>query len=364
MNDSPGRPVHAWVTGQQSNIGDSLLRRPYVRLLETLGPVDLWVRDAGPDFLSGVDARDTTRLSRSFLAWWLRALLDAARRPTVVAINAGEVPAGRATAVAAAAFRVLVGVCRRRGGTSLWLGGSVPDGRDSRSRASLLALARHVSVVTWRERRSLAWAQVGDVQPDWAFAEGTPTDQWTRDDRRCLAIVLRGDRTPPPQEWTDWIAHVAKEHRLDVVTVVQVQRDRELAHRLAETVGGTCLDWPDGTDHATQERRVRDLYRRSRLTVGDRLHGLVMAATEGSIPLGWVPSSGGKIGAHFEVVDLPWVGDHEGSRFVDRPDLSPRLLESCASDLVSQVDRSRACLHALADTVHATLAPHRPKDLP
>lgn len=348
-------PVYAWVTGQQTNIGDSLLRRPYLRLLSGLGSTDVWVRNSTDAFLSGVEIDDVSKVSRRFSTWWLRAMLSAIRRPTVVAVNAGEVPDGRAAVVAGVALAVLTRLATLRGGQGLWLGGSVPSTRSPAVQRVYRALASSSSIVSWREQASQSAMGVGSLQPDWGFGEGTDVAEWPDGERRAIAIVMRGDREPPTPEWLRWVKDLAATHELSVHTVVQVEADNDLAEEIAEQLGGSCMNWSPGADHATQEERARRLYRTCLITVGDRLHGLVAAATEGSVPLGWVPSSRGKIAAHFSVIGIDWVGAYEGDRFGERPTLTPDLVQNYVGDVRRAIADARHSLQVISGEVRGAV---------
>ncbi len=359
---STARPtVFAWITGQQTNIGDSLLRRPYLRLLSRLGVVDVWVRDASDEFITGLDVPSTARISRSFIAWWTRALMSSLRRPTTVAINAGEAPDGRGAVVAAFALTLLSRIARARGGFSLWLGGSVPAGRSVSAKRAYSALASSTSVLSWREPVSQRSSGRGRIQPDWAFTEASASVQPDGPARTTLAIVLRGDRTAPSEEWLRWVRTLISDHKLTVTTVVQVEQDHERAHEIARALGGSCVEWPPGASHAEQEARVRDLYRGCRVVIGDRLHGLVVAATEGAIPLGWVPSSGGKIDAHFAPLGLTWVSEHEGSPAEHLPTVTPDDLDDYTRQVSKAIGQARVTLSSLSDEI-VHLVAHRSSD--
>ncbi|WP_284249022.1 hypothetical protein [Litorihabitans aurantiacus] len=126
-------------------------------------------------------------------------------------------------------------------------------------------------------------------------------------------MSLRGDRPFPDDAWWSWVVALADELGLELTTVVQVRRDQDYALEAAARLGATAVTWPGDSDHAEQEERLRDVYGRSLVTVSDRLHVLVTAATEGAIPLAWVPSAGGKSRRHFDAVDLTFVGRGEGT---------------------------------------------------
>lgn len=343
--------VFAWITGERTNVGDSLLRRPYVRALARFGNLDVWTRRSTPAFLSGLSLPPTARVEPSFVKWYGRLLLSAMRHETILALNAGQTPSTRSAVPAAILLDIATKLIHLRGGRVVWLGASLAPELTRLQSAAYVRLARSADVVAWREGRSWELTKLGDVQPDWAFAEGTAPALWNLDERRTLAIVIRGDRPHPGVEWVGWIARTAQDLNLDVCAIVQVEADADRAHELAEALGGAVMPWQPGTSHADQERAVREVYRRSALVVGDRLHGLVMAATEGAVALGWVPTSRGKIGLHFAPVDLRWVSDHEGHEFDSVPELTQSRLAAMREDLQAKIELARTRLSAVDELV-------------
>lgn len=341
-------PVFAWITGQTTNIGDSLLRRPYVAALVQIGPTELWVRRASADFLTGLDLPDGIRVTHSFFGWYARLLKSAASRRTVLALNAGEVRVRPAIAVLMFAMGVGVSFVRLRGGVAVWLGGTVP----ASGRTGLLApyrwVARRTALQVWREAGPSVRIVPGEVAPDWAFATGSPRSDWAGgESRTSIAFVVRGDRDYPSAEWLSWARRLIATRSLIPIAVVQVEADRDIARRLANDLGGEVLSWDPGVSHAAQEKLVRELYQRCLVVVGDRLHGLVLGATEGAIPLGWVEASGGKIAAHFDAAGLEFVGKFEGKKFEDAPDLGADDLARLAGETAAGIEASRVQLAEL-----------------
>lgn len=337
--------VYAWLTGEQTNVGDSLLRRPYIEFLSRIGPVQAWVRHSSPDFLANAGIHRVRHAEPSFARWYGRLVLSALRQRTVLALNAGQAPSTPTAPIAAAALTLAAGLVRLRGGYSLWLGGTVPATAKRAERAAYSLLARRVTVVRWREPGASALTgRLAPVSPDWGFSLGAATEHWDGRNRDVAAFVLRGDRAYPTRRWLDWAKASLAELGLRAVVVVQVRQDRERADRLATDLGGEVLPWDEADGHAEQEARVRALYRRARITIGDRLHGLILAATEGSVPIGWVETSTGKIRAHFDAVGLEYVGAHEGPESPSLPELQPAFLDALARDLPGDVDRIRASM--------------------
>jgi polysaccharide pyruvyl transferase WcaK-like protein len=315
-----GPLVFVWATGQLDNIGDSLLRRPYIQALSGLGPTCIWIKDADRAFLSGMAVDESGDVERSYRRWYGRAFAAAVRGRAIIAVNAGEVPVSRSGALRLASLGLLGAIARMRRGALLWLGVGVPPTRSWLGIPYRLT-ARFATHVWARDPDTHSFLKGSDLVPDWAFSLGTDSRDWSTDGRDVLSVTLRGDRPSPPEEWFTWLRQQASEGGLELVFVSQVGRDNERAAHLAREHDGFAVLFDSG-DHAAQEAVVRDLYRRSRFLVGDRLHGLIVAASEGAIPVGWVPTSRGKIRRHFLPVRMDWVGAYEGSSPADLPSLS------------------------------------------
>lgn len=78
---------------------------------------------------------------------------------------------------------------------------------------------------------------------------------------------------------------------------------------------------------------MREVFSESLIVIGDRLHGLIVGATEGAVPLGWVESSSGKIARHFSHLNFESTYQHEGDSAANYP-----VLDS------SSVDQMRLAL--------------------
>lgn len=347
--------IHVWATGQDDNIGDSLLRRGYLNALRQLGSLNVWTGPASSGFISGLGLAKEDSRNASFAGWYWSAMQNALVRRTFVAMNAGEVPVSRKGAARLAALALLASICRLRGGGGLWVGAGVPNTHPVLV-LSYKAAALASVFVRWRDQPSELHVTKRGTAPDWAFALGTPTADWALPaERDKLAIVLRGDRPMPSAEWIGWVRDLAMEHQLRPTVIVQVKRDNERALELAEVLSADVVAW-DHEDHDAQEALARDIYSKTAVAIGDRLHGLIVAATEGAIPLGWVPSSSGKIQRHFQVVDLNWVGEHEGAPGDALPAFDQAKISKFRWDLALSINAARKeldkCVAGLGQKAH------------
>lgn len=223
------------------------------------------------------------------------------------------------------------------------MGAGVP----SRARWQLLthsAVARASSFVRWRDADSEANTRFTGLAPDWAFTLGSDVRSWKPfGDRPLIALAMRGDRPEPSAEWIEWFVRLCQTLRLEPVVVVQVKRDGDRAISLANRVGGRVLAW-QSESHWTHEKRLREVYSSAAIIVGDRLHGLIVAATEGAVPIGWVESSGGKIARHFDAANMPFVGQFEGNRAELLTEFLAEDVSSLSANLSLQIASARAML--------------------
>lgn len=344
---SNGIHSYLWGTGQDDNIGDSILRRGYRRSLSELGPVTTWVGNASSSYVSGLGSTDSTcEFLSSFRHWYGCALRSSLKRKTVIAVNAGELSVSGKGAVRMISLLPLLLVSRLRGGGGLWLGASIPNHRPE-VRFAYAWVAGLCKEVRWRESESQTTGRRTGLMPDWGFGLGSSHhDLSIGPPRRKMGIVLRGDRTPPDDAWLNWLANTCKGLGIEPHIVVQVERDSELGHALATSLSAQITPWL-GEGHAQQEAAVREVYRQCEIVVGDRLHGLIVAATEGAIPLAWTQGAGPKARKHFEVVEMEWVGQYSGVIATDYPELDTETVSKLRSRLMKTLEASRTELEGV-----------------
>ncbi|WP_137723934.1 hypothetical protein [Prescottella subtropica] len=345
--------VFVWATGQDENIGDSLLRRAYLEHLRVHGGISVWTAQASNDFVAGLGLDPSDRVFTSYRKWYLAALRSAFDARTMVAVNAGEVPLSRRGATRMATLAVLTIWCRLFGGAAVWAGAGVPrPGAWTVLALPYRVVARLCDVVHFRDRESnTSLAVTREVAPDWAFALGSATHEWpSSEERSLLAVVLRGDRERPSPAWIAWVRSTAEALGLEPIVVVQVRRDSGTAAWLATELDGVVSHW-GSADHAAREREVRRIYARSAVVVGDRLHGLIVGATEGAVPLGWVESSNGKIRRHFDAIGLDWPGSGEGCAADGLSDVSTADITRMGREMAGAVDDARARLTTVGRTL-------------
>lgn len=272
-------------SGQRDNLGDSILRRYYLKHLRQVAKLHILIGDH-PGYVSGlaIKPEDTTYGSK---AAFISALLKPSRgRKRHFAMNAGEIVSSPSHIRTFAWQSLAIASAQQSGGRIVALGIGIRDSSRIGDQAITRQL-READMVTWRDYESRVRVSAsGSVQPDWAFAteadDPIPTDASRR---RLLAVALRGDRGPITAHWIETIREVVRAADLKLVIVVQVARDQELAFSLANHLGGSVIQW-SGTSHHDQEQIVREVYRQSRFVFSDRLHALIVGASEGAVPVG------------------------------------------------------------------------------
>lgn len=337
--------VFAWLTGQHDNIGDSALRRAYADMLRTRGRLHVWAGDPNAGYVSGLRLEEG-ELIPTFGRWYRGFVRSVLRGRALFAFNAGEFVVTRGYLVGVLLLLPWIVLLRIRKGEVLWLGASIRLLRKGFGWPFRL-LAKLSTSVRWRDTRSSETMHVSaDVMPDWAFAlAGSPAGKPDRP-RRYLAISLRGDRTPPGREWLDATAATAERLGLRPIVVTQVERDGSCGKTMAEYLGCEFIPWTHDS-HLEQERLVREVYADSRLIVSDRLHALIIAATEGAIPLSWTPEPTPKVAIHLDV-----VGYHDADLHGDRAiaalnSLDEESLRARQSMLTDALARARGSLRGL-----------------
>ena len=290
----------AVLTGQEENVGDSLLRRPYAERLRSGGSIRVWA-GTDADYASGLQLAPEEH-DTSYAAWYLAFLRAAVAGRASFALNAGEFTVTRRGTIRFLPVLAAAAIARLRGGTLLWLGAGVKSVQRGFTWPYRL-YARMAHAVFWREPTSAARIGVdAPCLPDWAFGIA-PSFAADALDRRLLAVSLRGDRPAPGERWVETVGELAKRLGLEIVLVVQVRRDLPLAKELAAAWGARVL--PEGSGaHDEWERQLRRIYSESLVIISDRLHALIMAATEGAVPLAWTDGGSVKVERHFGAAGL------------------------------------------------------------
>lgn len=197
----------------------------------------------------------------------------------------------------------------------------------------------------------------GEVTPDWAFALGADDEVLldTNHPRRYLAIAIRqglshAARDKPTASWVEAVGALAQEFDLEPIVVAQIERDGPLAEELAGRLGCESLIWPDD-NHARQEQRLRAVYRDSEIVLSDRLHAVVIAATEGAVPIALSTGPMDKVTRTLEGAGIPGTSV---PRTLDNPTAAAATISDALerrSEIMSAVVTARETLTELSDVL-------------
>lgn len=328
--------------GQRDNLGDSVLRRPYLDRLRELGQLHV-LTGRNDDYNSalGLNAEDHAYASR--IVWLARAFMSLILQDAVFAVNAGEI-IGSADELRHSRWQSVLALAARVGrGRIIACGLSIRPGTDPAA-TRVARFSKDASTLAWRDRWSRDAIGRGVVIPDWAFAAGTRSvERLASEDRPRLAIVMRGDRPVPDARWFDSVRALAESEGLTPLVVVQVRRDLQRARAIAHELGAEVLGWSPSTNHADQETIVRSIYRTSRAVVSDRIHALILGLSEGAVPLGTTTAPSEKIARTFDSVTTLPIAPHPSIQDLDRWQTLIQNREALLSDLAG----ARAQLNSL-----------------
>ncbi|GAB2636607.1 polysaccharide pyruvyl transferase family protein [Prescottella soli] len=298
--------IFYWCAGQDDNIGDVILRRRMLRAVQDTGRAcHVYVGRATPGFVEGLSLRRDDVVYRNFIQFVMVALLASLRREWLFAFNPGEIRCTRRQGIMHAILIPMMLVSHLRGRRCVRLGVGVHE-YESMWKFPILVTVWLSKENVWRDSESRDRFGMGTVAPDWAFDEGSELSESADLPRRWLAMSLRSDSPEPSDEWFAAMEQISEAKGLEPIVVVQVRRDSLRARAISERLQCSVVDWT-GESHHAQEQRLRNVYRESEAVVSDRLHVLIMALTEGAIPLGLMEHEDSKIGRHFRAAGFETV---------------------------------------------------------
>ncbi|WP_243075656.1 glycosyltransferase [Microbacterium sp. SS28] len=348
--------------GQYDNIGDIILRRRLLRWLEPLGRLHVFVGNAPAGYAESLVGPEHV-VYRSFTAWYRAALADAVRGKAAYVFKPGEIQITFAGLKEHLSTLPLLAAIKLRRKPVIRVGAGA-RGFERIPKLLMQPSLAMTDLIAWRDARTAAFLGRGEVMPDLAFGEGEAEPRG--DEKRSLLIVsMRSDRAIPSDAWFAAVRSFADDRELDVVSVVQVERDAERSRLLADRLGGRYHEW-SGDDHERHERELRELYQQTSVAVSDRLHVLITAVTEGAAPFAPLVDDSDKIDRHFaaagiEGVSLPTSGVSEGvirDALAKAADSWPRV-QSALATARTQLESVQARVTALLrpDLAPAVSAP-------
>lgn len=346
--------VFASVLGQTDNVGDTVLRRGFLNAIRPAGDLQVFVGTRDDAYLSALGLQDSDTLHRSSGRYRKEIASAILTGRSLYAFNAGELEVRASFARQYLRMAPLLLASRLRGGRVVHTGFGIRSA--SPWKYAMLPALGASNIVSWRDGYSRDSMGIGRVSPDWAFSLGSSNEfllgAETDPNRTLLAVSVRYNGLRPDATWVASTRALADRLGLSIIVVAQILRDGPLAVELARELGGESLEW-DGPDHARQEAKLREVYRRSRLLLTDRLHGAIMAVTEGAVPLGLAEDSLTKVVRSLDAAGIRGIA-------VDRALSDPLAVQRIAIDALSRttpimrhVIEARRTLDALATDIRS-----------
>jgi polysaccharide pyruvyl transferase WcaK-like protein len=155
-----------------------------------------------------------------------------------------------------------------------------------------------------------------------------------------MALTTRWDRDVLAPEKIRLLRQLADSRGLEIQVYSQVRRDRGHMEKLAHLLHPGREPILFGIEtHAEWEAAVRALHRECAVVVSDRLHALIVGATEGAIPLGMSNQTTEKVVRTLEPAGFAIP--------LEAADAMNRYLDECLADddwVVRRVDAARTTL--------------------
>lgn len=291
-------------SGQEDNIGDVVLRRALLTALRPYGTLHIYLSSASQNFTEALELSPHDVVYRTMKSWRSSAY-GSARRSTIWFVDKpGELQMSARAVLAQLRHVPLTIAARLRGGRVLRLGIGQRHPRLAQKWA-LRAAFMFSDRIAWRDTASHQHFGIGQIMPDWGFRESSDATSADARERRRMVLSYRSDRPHLSAATISAIAQFAQEAGLELVVVTQVLRDEAAGAQLAEQLGAEFIGWPDSRSHAEQESLLREVYREASIVVSDRLHVLIVAATQGAIPFSIVSYSESKVARHFGAIGYP-----------------------------------------------------------
>jgi len=355
MPDESQQNVVIHLSGQDDNLGDSVLRAGLFRALQGRNRAfHVYVRDhrgmdQSSDYMAGLNLGPNALLHETRSSW----LAEGSRtRKAVHVFNAGEINPQQRLYPASSRTRELEAV-RSQGGAIIVAGVGLKN-PDQVSNLRFSPEFQTADIMSWRDYGSRDAAGFGEVNPDWAFLLGAGTDSWNpTGNRPYLTVTLRFDRPYPDRDWLLGVRNIAEQLGASLVTVAQVARDAPRAVRLANDLNAKYLG-ASSFNHSALQEHIRDVFSQSLAVISDRAHGLIIGATEGAFPIG-SGSDPQKIKRLMETVGL---GDLVGS--YTEINKFGKALPAYLNILAPAVDSARDKLNRLAVRMQALMGSIEP----
>ena len=304
-------PIFVWVGGQRDNIGDTALRRAFLDVLRTVGTLHITAGNAPESYIAGLRLHGSDKVYSDRKAWRTASIRSIFRERTVWAFHTGELTMTPKVVKSYVSLAPMILALRLSGGVGIHCGlgfrtatsSSIRDKLSARLVGIILLPCR---IVAWRDLPSCKRAANGIVAPDWAFSSPSSPGGPARS-RDLLSISIRHDRPGPNGEYIAAVRQFADAEDLQIVMISQTERDLIQARKYAQAFDAKVLEWRK-LDLSTAEEDVRSAYRRTKVAISNRLHGLIMAGVEGAIPVGLTMGDSEKLDRTLSGASIPTVG--------------------------------------------------------
>ncbi len=340
--------------GQHDNIGDIILRRQLIDWVRPLGRLHVYIGHAPDGYAGGLRLDPSDIVYESFGTWYLAGLKSALLGRARYVFKPGEIQLTLIGMKEHVGMLPLLALLRLRGGRSVRVGVGARDFAPLPRLLMMPSIALS-SFTAWRDQRTTDYLRRGVTMPDLAFGEGEADLADAPAERNTVVVSMRSDRPYPTTAWLDAVRQFADERGYTVTAVTQVLRDSERSQKLARDLGGELVDW-DGSGHAEQEERLRQVYARCALAVSDRLHVLVSAYTEGAVPVAPLADRSDKIQRHFDQARVANVAFPSAKLSASEIGAKFAAVMERRDEILAELPATRARLARIRDLTIAALA--------
>lgn len=293
------------LVGEFSNVGDVMHRSELLNWLKGNGTLYIYIGNAPEDFVSSLAIPNNSKIYKSLFKWLL-ALLFSPFNQTNFVFNSGEVTLSRKRLIFEILLLPFLFLVKLKKGEVLRIGIACISNAEIKNKKLWRWLLGYSTKIYWRTYKSFEIFELGSVIPDLAFNDaflGSKNEKLDVERRNVITISMRWDRPFPSDNWFQSISNFCKEHAFEIYVVSQVRKDNQRCEDIAQKLNGKVMTWK-GESHILQESKLREIYKRSIITISDRLHVLVAAVVEGAIPCTILTKFSGKVQDHFDVLDI------------------------------------------------------------
>jgi hypothetical protein len=344
------KEVFVPLVGEFSNVGDVMHRNELLQWLTPVGKLHIYIGKAPKDFVKSLILPDDAILYTSFFSWLLK-LIFARVNCTIFVFNSGEVTLRARRLFLELLLLPFILLVKLKGGKIFRIGIACMSNIKINLFWLWKLLFKTTDKIFWRTKKSQELFQIGEIIPDLAFAPPlveAKSINPTYPNNEFLVISMRHDRPYPSDEWFSKIKEFANQKGLKIVVVSQVRKDNHRTEEIASKLGVQAIIWNQNVNHLHQEEVVRGYYNRALITISDRLHVLIAAYTQGSIPCCILTSQADKVQDHFDAIGLFNVVMRTGDgtdilnflelQLARKEDFNKKLLEAQENLLLAKLD--------------------------